>query len=286
MDKTTINNVYTSQKFRTPIASEQDLGLWVDRIGSERRTFSAVPARLRLLGLYGAVFVEKGEGYLVNSSERAQKVGAGNVMLLFPDVPHAYYPENVWTTQWIVWGGPESETLHTSGYLSQDCPVVEDRGEAFARAFADLSRIISLEHTEAVLRRKTVLLNMILDLYSLICSRGAGKRNREKMERAVDIIRKGALEHVCIPDIASRLSMSTSHFRRLFKQYTGRSPLQYHIQFRISCAKQLLAEGQSIKETAADTGYEDVFYFMRVFKKYTGISPGRFAHRERHEPDI
>ena len=53
--------------------------------------------------------------------------------------------------------------------------------------------------------------------------------------------------------------------------------MDFITSLRISRAKQLLAEGKSIKEVAALVGYSDVFYFMRIFKKVTGITPGQFV---------
>ena len=76
--------------------------------------------------------------------------------------------------------------------------------------------------------------------------------------------------------MAARVHLSPTHFRRLFREQTGRTPLRFIIAQRIAAAKRLLASGRSIKETAFAVGYEDVFYFMRVFRKEAGIPAGAF----------
>ena len=279
MDKSTKAeaSISQSQQFRTPFDSEKAIGLWVDRTGKARVHFSSVPRNLRLLGLYGAVYIEEGSGYFISGQGEPRKTGPGNVMLLFPDEPHAYYPEDTWITKWIVWGGPESDILRINGYISSDSPVIHDRGEAFSRAYEALVRVMAHEDLGAVLRRKIIILQMVLGLYNESRFSKTGKRNSDRIEQAVQFIQDHTTEEIQIPTIASMCSMSTTHFRRLFKLHTGRSPQQYHLFLRVSAAKQLLSEGKSIKETAYSVGYEDEFYFMRVFKKHAGIPPGRFV---------
>ena len=67
MDFTTMRKlpIYKEQRFRSPLNTEHDIGLWVDRIGS--KSTSEKPLRLRQLGQYGAVYIENGKGYLINS---------------------------------------------------------------------------------------------------------------------------------------------------------------------------------------------------------------------------
>ncbi len=80
-----------------------------------------------------------------------------------------------------------------------------------------------------------------------------------------------------ISRLSQRVGMSASHFRRLFKEHTGRSPQAFITALRISKAKELLAEGMRVGEVAEHVGYDDAFYFMRVFKQLTGVSAGKFV---------
>ena len=71
--------------------------------------------------------------------------------------------------------------------------------------------------------------------------------------------------------------ISYSHFRTLFKQRFQLSPGQFLEQLRWSEAKKLLHLGQkSIKEIAAELGFENPYYFSRFFKKHQGVSPKHF----------
>ena len=75
-----------------------------------------------------------------------------------------------------------------------------------------------------------------------------GARNcRLQTEKSVVLVNmaKTALissleEDVSMPEIAERLNVSYTKFRRLFKEYTGMSPAQYFINLKIHRAKEML----------------------------------------------
>ena len=68
------------------------------------------------------------------------------------------------------------------------------------------------------------------------------------------------------------------HFRRRFCAQTGKTPLQYLTDLRISHAKQLLLskEAFNIETVAEACGFTDSFYFSTCFKKHIGCSPRAF----------
>ncbi len=76
---------------------------------------------------------------------------------------------------------------------------------------------------------------------------------------------------------AEKLSITASHFRRIFRKYTGDSPQHYLIQQRLAQAANHLAHSEEPIGTIADNaGFDDVFYFSHLFKKYYGISPRKY----------
>ncbi|MVM29145.1 helix-turn-helix domain-containing protein [Spirosoma sp. HMF4905] len=73
---------------------------------------------------------------------------------------------------------------------------------------------------------------------------------------------------------AEHLNISTPYLNECVKMTTGHS-VSYHIQQRIVLeAKRLLHHSEkSVKEIAADLGYEDYSYFVRLFSKAAGVTP-------------
>jgi AraC-like DNA-binding protein len=76
-------------------------------------------------------------------------------------------------------------------------------------------------------------------------------------------------------DLKSRgIGITSTHFRRLFKQITGMSPHQFVLHQRLRKATELLrGESRLISEIAFMVGINDEFYFSKLFKKKYGISP-------------
>jgi AraC-like DNA-binding protein len=274
MDKKNMikTGIIRSEQFRTPLSFEKDLGLWVDRIGES--VSSDKPDKLRILGLYAAVYIEKGEGYYISGTASAKNVKAGDVLIVYPKIPTRYYPKDEWKSRWIVWGGPEAERLEKTGYLNE--VIVHDKNESVRKAHMSLFRIKSREEIESVLERKKILIQMILDLYRSSKGKTADSPNEILIGKLIDRISENPCRDYSIVKLASECNLSPTHFRRIFDKYTGSSPKEFILSMKISKAKQLLSEGKSIKEVAELSGFNDIFYFMRAFKKMSGITAGRF----------
>lgn len=76
---------------------------------------------------------------------------------------------------------------------------------------------------------------------------------------------------------AETCNMSKSHFARVFKQITGKPPVQFMLEIRIERAKELLDfTDKSIAEIAEVSGFPDQNYFARIFKKFTHLSPTEY----------
>lgn len=78
--------------------------------------------------------------------------------------------------------------------------------------------------------------------------------------------------------IARNSMLSKFHFLRAFKQVYGLTPHHYHNSLRIGKAKELLINGEKIKEIYLHLSYPDVFTFTKQFKQFTGYSPAVFRN--------
>ena len=278
MDFSTVNHlpVFRSQQFRTPLRAERAVGLWVDRIGMNSNRMR--PNELRELGLYAVVYIETGDGTFISPPTGQVALQPGDVLRLFPDVPTLYYPHSSWVEKSIVWHGPDMQALQQVGYFSPDNMVIPDPTRAVARAHAALADLMGDEDLVAVLERKNIIMTMILELFRSTRHNEKNRHNDRLMRQAVAFLAQHYPEDIAIPQLARRFRLSTTHFRRRFREYTGRSPREFITSMRISKAKELITHGKSVKEAAWLVGYEDPFYFMRVFKNVVGVPPGRFGH--------
>jgi AraC-like DNA-binding protein len=94
---------------------------------------------------------------------------------------------------------------------------------------------------------------------------------------AIHFIHKSYHRDIKVEDIANRLGLNRSYFHRIFKEYTGVTPIEYLTRVRINRAKNLLVKTNlSMSEVAHNIGIGSQQYFTYLFKKGTGMSPGKF----------
>ena len=76
-----------------------------------------------------------------------------------------------------------------------------------------------------------------------------------------------------LDDLAEVAGMSRTRFATHFRAVVGRTPIDYLTRWRMTLARQLLAQGKPVKAVAAQVGYESAAAFARVFAKVTGGTP-------------
>lgn len=85
-----------------------------------------------------------------------------------------------------------------------------------------------------------------------------------------------------IADIARNVGLSSSHFRRKFREEIGCSPSSWRQSRRFQLARNLLTHSpDSIKVVAAELGFATTAHFSTWFQKLAGLSPSRFRQNSR-----
>jgi len=83
---------------------------------------------------------------------------------------------------------------------------------------------------------------------------------------------------VSVDDIANRLNLSTSSFRRRIQQLTGETPKAYINAVQMQKAAELLATTQlSVNAIAHECGFTEMSNFTRAFKRIYGVVPTQYV---------
>ena len=88
--------------------------------------------------------------------------------------------------------------------------------------------------------------------------------------------------NVC--EILNRSGYSEDYIRAQFKELTGKTPVEFLRDIRISQACFLIDKYKnalSLNEISEKCGYTDYSYFSRCFKKITGVSPREYIGRSK-----
>ncbi|WZL73019.1 helix-turn-helix domain-containing protein [Clostridiaceae bacterium 35-E11] len=97
------------------------------------------------------------------------------------------------------------------------------------------------------------------------------------MYRAATYMEKYFTIDLKLEEVAEVCNLSQYHFSRLFKNFYGKTFVQYLTELRMDKACKLLKETDlTITEITEKVGYKEIGYFSRIFKKNIGISPKQY----------
>jgi AraC family transcriptional regulator of arabinose operon len=154
--------------------------------------------------------------------------------------------------------------------------------ERFRKLFEQMILDARVEDAWKDTMSQAYLVQFAVLLHRALRSIGSGGRRRrgqpdERTSRiagAMGMIHEGLGCGLTVRDLARQAQMSESGFSHTFKDVAGIPPRRYLIQERIARARELLATTRlSVKEIAAQLGYDDPHYFSRCFRKLTGRTP-------------
>jgi len=111
---------------------------------------------------------------------------------------------------------------------------------------------------------------------------GAGPVGDRRIRRAVELLHEN--HSITISEIATKLNLSTSRFRHLFKSELNISPTLYIKRARLEQARHLIESSfLRVKEIAAVVGANDVSHFVRDYKAFYGQTPSKARQIPRQD---
>lgn len=240
------------------------------------------PQRGRVLQEYQLVYIPEGRGTLTTHTAGRLTLEAGSMFLLFPNEWHTYQPDEAtgWKQYWLGFKGINIDNRVEQGFLDKEHPLFRvGRNEEIVRLYR---QAIDIAHREEAHFQQMLagITNYLLGLMYSLDRNSRFNEDRETVEligRARICMREEVESNLSAQDVANRIGMSYSLFRKQFKEYTGLSPALYFQEIKLQRAKELLRTTTlSIKEIAYTLHFESADYFSAQFKKKTGRRPGEF----------
>ena len=239
------------------------------------------PQKGRVLNEYQLIYITRGGGTFKSKRSGTVAVREGDLFILFPGEWHSYKPvtETGWDEYWVGFKGGVMDNLVKNGFFSPNTPCFYiGISEELVHLYNRIIEAAGSEHASF----QPFMAGMVSHMLSLIHT---SHRNRQfadkeiitRINKAKVIMQEEALTDITPEDIARRLSLSYSWFRRAFKEYTGFSPAKYMNELKLQRAKALLVTtNKSVKEISISLSFDNVEYFSTFFKKMTGRTPVEF----------
>lgn len=216
-------------------------------------------------GKHGFIYVARGKMRDAFSDGESVELCAGDLMFIPKGCRYsAHYLENE-TQIKIVQFDLRADVLPP--YLCAPMKIAIPNAEEYVRAFfdADIAAAQSAFYYSS-------------HLYGLLwcmerrCSPMQTKYT--KLKKALSHIARYPEKNMPVSFYADLSDMSEVNFRRLFKEYTGKSPIGYRNALRLESARARLQSGEyNVSEAAESVGFSNLSFFTRLYKKQYGHTP-------------
>jgi AraC-like DNA-binding protein len=243
----------------------------------------------RTLDEYILLYIADGSGTFSSDIQKNIRLSAGNMLLIFPGEWHNYKPDPAagWDEYWIGFQGNSMEELVQNGFFTEQKKVF-NVGHSFEIVLLfKLAINVATEQKAGFQQILGGIANLLLGMTHSLDKSQAFYQSQsvQLIDKAKLIMFENSHTNITVGEVANRICMSYSNFRRNFKQYTGLSPHQYLQEIRIQKSKELLAATNfTCQEIACRTGYESPTHFNAIFKKKTGLTPIKYReYYQRNE---
>jgi len=111
---------------------------------------------------------------------------------------------------------------------------------------------------------------------------GSAKKLSEiQLKRVIDYIHSYYDQEISLSVLANIAYLSPYHFARLFKASTGLAPHQYHLRYRLKCARELLVLNKlNIAQVSSAVGFSNQSHLNYHFKRWFGVSPSSLSRNK------
>jgi AraC-like DNA-binding protein len=231
----------------------------------------------RILNEFQVHYITEGEGVYENRSGRF-RIGPGSLLFTSPGEWHRFKPKKStgWVEHYVGFSGDFAQRIFGRPWFTQKNAVVNVgyREEILDTYYKVFNFVI-----EEKPGYQQVSAGMVMKLLGYIVSFDrqkdfSGKRVEKIIQCACFTIRENVEAKIDFQTFAGDNNIGYSYFRKMFKKYTGISPVQYHLDLKILRAKELLLQSDmSIKEISYNLGFQSIYYFSRIFKSKMGVAP-------------
>lgn len=224
-------------------------------------------------------FIQGSGSYLVEGS--LYKLQPNDLILLRPGEFHRFLPAGT--------GVYERCSLHFEDRYLHDCALLlrpflnRKAGQAnllrtsaasFPSIMARLDDAICLPDELRQLMSRFLLGELLVSVSGLTDSRYVtGGHVHPLVEHVLNYINENLTAPMNLDLLAEQVYVTKYHICRVFKAYTGVSPMEYITRKRVLLARERIREGVRPTQAALDCGFSDYSTFYRAYRRFAGCSP-------------
>ncbi|MEG0806759.1 MAG: AraC family transcriptional regulator [Alistipes sp.] len=289
----------SNHKYLISSVKDQMWGVTVNTVGSQtiEAGYAAYPPptghpsgfyfdvdKGRILDSYQLLYITSGRGSFYGAEHERIAIGAGDMILLRPHQWHSYVPdpETGWHEYWIGFRGANIDNRFRNDFFDESREVYRVGVREEITSLYDKAIEVAESERASYQQYLAGIANLLLGMTMYYHSNDhfVSLDMVERIDRARHIMREERCGNVTPEEVAQRVNMSYSWFRKMFRDYTNISPARYMQELRLQEACTLLSSASmSIKEIAFHLNYGDASYFSNMFRRHLRMTPLEYRRR-------
>ncbi|MCG5051442.1 MAG: AraC family transcriptional regulator [Myxococcales bacterium] len=241
------------------------------------------PHEWRTLGHYALVYSLSGGAQYRDRNGIHQDIDPGDVILLFPDLPHAYGPKpgQTWSEFYLIFDGPVFDLWRAKGILDPTAPKHHAHPvDVWLRRLEQVVQRARKPGLTLPLLEVCRLQDVLAEIVTGGAAAARGQGPLPEIARACALLASDVDQSVDLADLAREMGMSYETFRKKFVQVVGVPPARYRSARLLERACELIRHGHMTdKEIALELGFCDEFHFSRRFKQIIGVPPRSYRRK-------
>lgn len=216
---------------------------------------NTVPPRIRNHMLLH--YIRSGRGVL-HDKNRDIPIHAGQAFILAQNdaIGYSADPDDPWAYTWVGFTGSLAEEFSS---LPRVFDVTDDL----------LPYLRTLDSQDDNMAYN--LASDLFRLYAKLVNREQSKRHY--VQTVMEYIQNNYMHKLSVEQIAATLALDRRYLSQQFKKKTGFTIQGYILNTRLRAAKQYLAQGCSVSDAAALSGFNDISNFSKIFLREEDLSP-------------
>lgn len=232
------------------------------------------------------IYTIGGKGYL-KYREQSYTLTGGDLFLIDCN-RYQYYAtdkKDLWEMAWFHFDGSETGT-----YLER---IYQNAGPVY-RITVDSDVVGNIKKIHKMLNNNDPLLDVmgsclivqILTEILILSRHGRIQNNNDQsnipdipveIKKVIEKIEQDYNLSLTLDILSSEAGLSKYHLSREFKKYTGYSPYEYLINYRLSRAKDLLKNtNTAVGRIASEVGFNSPSHFIELFSRHEDTTPLNF----------
>lgn len=243
---------------------------------------------------YEIVYVESAGG-IRHVGDHISRYEGSDLVMIGPDIPHLNFDYGVQTGCEQVVVQMRADFL---GEAFMQLPETEPIRRLFARARQGLSfggqtrevigkqlkQLPGLSPFDQLIALLRILDGLglsteIEELKGQPLHASASFKSRERLSAVYRLVEERYQHKIELQEVAALVHLSIPAFCRFFKKMTRMTFTQFLNRYRVSQAKNLLLQDQTVTEACYQTGFENLSYFNRSFRRIAGDNPSVFKRK-------